>query len=115
MDEVIEPKVGCIAAALTIIGDKWSGLIIRELTSGAKRFSMLESALSGISPRTLSQRLDSLEEHQIIAKKVFAKSPPRIEYSLTPRGEDLMPILQSMVEWGAKYSMLSIDPSSPKA
>ncbi len=104
MDEVIEPKVGCIAASLAIIGDKWSGRIVRELTSGPKRFSSLEAELEGISPRTLSQRLDWLEEQEVITKKAFAEVPPRVEYALAPKGEDLIPILRSMVEWGAKYS-----------
>jgi len=103
MDEVIEPHNGCIAAALKIIGDKWSGLIIRELTSGPKRFGALEIALAGISPRTLSQRLDLLEDQMVITKKAFAETPPRVEYTLSPKGEDLIPILKSMVEWGARH------------
>lgn len=104
MDEVLEPKGGCIAAALKILGDKWSGLIIRELTAGPCRFGGLEPALPGISPRTLSQRLTSLQESGIITKKVYAEAPPRVEYRLTAKGQDLIPILQSMVEWGDKYS-----------
>lgn len=109
MDEVIEPKVGCISASLAIIGDKWSGLIIRELTSGPKRFSVLQTALKGISPRTLSQRLDWLEEQEVLSKKTFQEAPPRVEYALAPKGEDLIPILQSMVEWGAKHSPRRVD------
>ncbi len=104
MDEVIEPKCGCIAASLQVIGDKWSGLLVRELTSGPKRFGALQEALQGISPRTLSQRLDALEACCIITKTVFAEAPPRVEYALTKKGEDLIPILQSMVAWGVKYS-----------
>jgi DNA-binding HxlR family transcriptional regulator len=104
MNEVTEPRGGCIAAALNIIGDKWSGLIIRELTAGPRRFGELQTALAGISPRTLSQRLDSLEAEAVISKKTYAEVPPRVEYSLTPKGEDLTPILQSMVAWGNKYS-----------
>ena len=107
MDEVVEPKGGCMAAALSILGDKWSGLIIRELTAGPRRFGALEQALTGISPRTLSQRLDSLEARAVISKKVFAESPPRVEYALTAKGEELIPILQSMVAWGAKHTPAS--------
>ncbi|MBX6333963.1 helix-turn-helix transcriptional regulator [Candidatus Saccharibacteria bacterium] len=105
MNEVTEPRGGCIAAALKIIGDKWSGLIIRELTAGPRRFSELQTALAGISPRTLSQRLDFLEAEAVINKKTYAEVPPRVEYSLTAKGEDLIPILQSMVAWGNKYSV----------
>jgi DNA-binding HxlR family transcriptional regulator len=104
MDAVKEPRGGCIAAALKVVGDKWSGLLIRELTDGARRFGELQEALAGISPRTLSQRLDLLEAEDILSKKVYAESPPRVEYSLTPKGEDLIPILRSMVAWGDKYS-----------
>ena len=69
MNEVTEPRCGCIAAALKILGDKWSGFIIRELTAGPRRFSELQAALTGISPRTLSQRLDFLEAEAVIIKK----------------------------------------------
>lgn len=104
MHEVTEPRGGCIAAALKIIGDKWSGFIIRELTAGPRRFGELQAALSGISPRTLSQRLDLLEVEAVISKKTYAEVPPRVEYSLTTKGEDLIPILESMIAWGDKYS-----------
>lgn len=104
MDEVIEPKCGCIVAALKVIGDKWSGLVIRELTAGPQRFGSLQSALPGISPRTLSQRLDSLEGESIITRTTYAEAPPRVEYSLTPKGEELIPILQAMINWGNKHA-----------
>lgn len=107
MDALTEPKDGCISAALRVIGDKWSGLIIRELTKGTGRFGTLQEALPGISPRTLSQRLDLLEVEGIITKQSFAEVPPRVEYTLTPKGEDLIPILKSMVAWGDKYSTTS--------
>jgi len=109
MECVTEPRFGCIAAAIQIIGDKWSGLLIRELTKGPQRFSALEQAMPGISPRTLSQRLDSLEQQGILTKKAYAEAPPRVEYSLTPKGEDLIPILHSMVAWGSKYAQPELD------
>ncbi len=104
MHEVTEPRGGCIAAAVSILGDKWSGFIIREMTGGPRRFGALQEAVVGISPRTLSQRLDSLEASGVISKKVYAEAPPRVEYALTPKGEDLIPILESMIAWGDKYS-----------
>src|SRR6478672_7071036 len=104
MDEVVEPSCGCIAAALRVVGDKWSGLIVRELTAGPRRFGELQQALPGISPRTLSQRMDMLEASCIVTKKSFAEVPPRVEYSLTDKGEDLVPIIRSMADWGAKYA-----------
>ncbi len=103
----VEPTDGCVASAMEIIGNKWTALILRDLVDEPRRFGELEQSISGISPRTLSQRLDDLEMHSIISKKSFAEVPPRIEYSLTPKGRDLIPILQQMGNWGAKYRATS--------
>lgn len=102
--QTIEPQVGCIATAMEIIGNKWTALILRDLFSGPKRFCELEKSVGNINPRTLSQRLDDLEAHSIITKQSFAEVPPRIEYTLTSKGEDLLPILQQMAAWGTKHS-----------
>ncbi|HEX4774529.1 MAG TPA: helix-turn-helix domain-containing protein [Candidatus Saccharimonadales bacterium] len=99
----IEPKVGCIASAMQIVGNKWTALILRDLFSGSKRFCELEKLVGGINPRTLSQRLDDLEAHGIITRQSFAEVPPRTEYSLTSKGADLLPVLQKMAAWGTKY------------
>src|SRR3954464_12500391 len=99
----IEPKIGCIASAMEIIGNKWTALILRDLCSGSKRFGELEKSVGSINPRTLSQRLDDLEMHGIITKKSFAEVPPRIEYTLTKKGQDLVPVLHQMAAWGNKY------------
>jgi DNA-binding HxlR family transcriptional regulator len=100
----IEPQVGCIAAAMKIVGNKWTALILRDLFSGPKRFCELEQLVGNINPRTLSQRLDDLEENGIINRKSFAEVPPRTEYSLTKKGQDLLPVLKQMAAWGTKYS-----------
>lgn len=99
----LEKKSGCIASAMAIIGSKWTALILRDLTDGPKRFGELEKSVGNINPRTLSQRLDDLEAQGIITKQSFAEVPPRIEYALTEKGEDLMPVLKQMAEWGDKY------------
>lgn len=99
----LEPKVGCIASAMEIIGSKWTALILRDLANGPRRFSELEKSVGSINPRTLSQRLDDLERHSIITKKSYAEVPPRIEYTLTKKGEDLIPVLKAMSAWGDKY------------
>jgi DNA-binding HxlR family transcriptional regulator len=100
----IESRPGCVAAALCILGNKWTALIVMELAKGTARFSALENRLGGISPRTLSQRLDDLEEDKLITKKSYAEVPPRVEYELTAKGQDLLPILKSMAAWGDKHS-----------
>jgi len=99
----LEPKVGCIAGAMEIIGNKWTALILRDLTTGPKRFGELEKSVGGINPRTLSQRLDDLQRHGIIDRETFAEVPPRCEYSLTDKGRDLVPVLKQMATWGNKY------------
>lgn len=100
----LEPQVGCIAATMQIIGNKWTALILRDLFQGPRRFCELEKSVGSINPRTLSQRLDDLEGHGIITRQSFAEVPPRIEYTLTAKGNDLLPILQQMATWGTKYS-----------
>ncbi len=99
----IEPVEGCISSCLVVLGNKWTALILNELVLGSRRFTELERALDGISPRTLSQRLDDLEKHEIITKQNYAESPPRIEYTLTQKGHDFVPILRQMAAWGTKY------------
>lgn len=106
----LEPRVGCIAGAMEIIGNKWTALLLRDLAGGPKRFGELEKSLAagggakGISPRTLSQRLDDLADRGIIERRSYHEVPPRCEYSLTEKGEDLLPILRQMAVWGEKYS-----------
>jgi DNA-binding HxlR family transcriptional regulator len=99
----IEPRIGCVAAAMEVIGAKWTSLILKELHSGPKRFYEFEEAIPKLNPRTLSQRLDDLESHGIVTKERFNEVPPRIEYSLTEKGQDLIPVLRSMATWGNKY------------
>jgi DNA-binding HxlR family transcriptional regulator len=99
----IEPHIGCIASAMEIIGNKWTAVLLRDLCSGPKRFGQLERSLVGISPRTLSQRLDDLETQGIISRQMLDEIPPRHEYVLTVKGQDLVPILKQMAVWGAKY------------
>ncbi len=99
----LEPKSGCIASAMEIIGNKWTALILRDLSLGPKRFGELEKSVGNINPRTLSQRLEDLERHAIVTKKSYAEVPPRTEYTLTKKGEDLLPVLRAMSAWGNKY------------
>lgn len=67
------------------------------------RFSDLQQSVGGINPRTLSARLDELEAIGIVTRQCFAEVPPRVEYALTPKGRDFIPILNKMVEWGRKH------------
>jgi DNA-binding HxlR family transcriptional regulator len=89
-----------VARTAQLIGGKWTILIIRDLASGVKRFNQLERSLQGISPKTLSERLRSLEEEGIIIRRTFAEVPPRVEYSLTEKGHDLVSVIDSMRNYG---------------
>lgn len=91
-----------VAKTLKIIGSKWTILILRDLLEGTKRFGELQRSLLGISPKTLSQRLDQLEKDGILTKKVFAEVPLHVEYSLTKKGLSLNAIICKMREWGEK-------------
>lgn len=100
----IEPHEGCVANAVKVLGNKWTPLILLDMAECEKRFCQLERSLPGISPRTLSQRLEELVEHKIITKKAYAEVPPRVEYNLTQKGRDFIPVLKQMAAWGTKYS-----------
>lgn len=91
-----------VEKTLKVIGKKYAALIIRDLLTGKKRFGELLTSLSGISPRTLSARLDELEQDNVIKKKIFPVMPLHVEYSLTKRGSELHDILEQMSRWGQK-------------
>jgi DNA-binding HxlR family transcriptional regulator len=104
---VLDPSpesFGCpVARTAQIMGNKWTPLIVRDLAAGCRRFSELERGLHGISPKTLSERLKRLEEAQIVERACFAEVPPRVEYSLTPKGHALLPVIESMRQFGLQW------------
>jgi DNA-binding HxlR family transcriptional regulator len=78
-------------------------LVIRDLADGRSRFCELERSLEGISPRTLSLRLRSLEEEGIVERHTFPEVPPRVEYSLTRKGLALLPLIEDMRTYGREW------------
>src|SRR5438552_8334059 len=99
----IDDTVCPIARTAEIISGKWTLLIIRDLASGVKRFNQLERSLHGISPKTLSERLRYLEEKGIIFRQTFAEVPPRVEYSLSEKGHDLVDVVECMRCYGKQW------------
>ena len=94
-------EYGCpVARTADLISNKWTPLIIRDLAKQQMRFSELERSLKGISPKTLSERLKRLEESAVIQRTCFAEVPPRVEYQLTEKGHALLPIIDTMREFG---------------
>jgi DNA-binding HxlR family transcriptional regulator len=86
-----------------LIGGKWTLLLVRDLAEGRSRFCELERSLAGISPRTLSLRLRALEEDGIVERHTYPEVPPRVEYSLTQKGIDLLPIIDCMRQYGRRW------------
>ncbi|MGG1220507.1 helix-turn-helix domain-containing protein [Priestia endophytica] len=97
-----------IEKTMSVIGGKWTFLILRELFTEPKRFGELQKTLKNVSPRTLSLRLKELEHEGIISRKIYAEIPPHVEYSLTSKGETLRPIFEAMKEWGNTWDVLGI-------
>ncbi|GAB4243616.1 MAG: helix-turn-helix domain-containing protein [Thermoleophilia bacterium] len=102
---VTNEEVCPVLKTADIISGKWTLLILRDLAEGINRFSALERSLAGISPKTLSERLKALEKAGIIDRESFAEVPPRVEYTLTPMGLDLIPLIDHMRDYGAKWLM----------
>jgi DNA-binding HxlR family transcriptional regulator len=89
-----------VERAVNVLEGKWTLLILRELLGGTKRFGELRSALPGISPKTLVERLRILEQQALIAREIYPEVPPRVEYALTDFGQTLRPIVEALRDWG---------------
>lgn len=95
---------GCpVEATLELIGGKWKGLILFHLLDGTHRFSELRRKLPSVTQRMLTKQLRELEQCGVIRRVVHAEVPPRVEYSLTPLGETLRPVVLALKEWGEGY------------
>ena len=92
-----------VERTLEVIGGRWKVLILRELFQGVHRFGQLHRALHGITQKMLTQQLREMEEDGIIHREVYLQVPPKVEYSLTPLGESLKPIMDSMHQWGVRH------------
>ena len=100
MNQVHESGTCAVAACAAIIGAKWTALLVHDLSEGPRRFSELEHSCSGISPRTLAERLRALEQEGILERRSYPESPPRVEYELTAKGDALLPIIEAMRTFG---------------
>ncbi len=102
-----QKSVSCpVEVTLAVIDGRWKVLLLQELFGGVRRFGELHRALRGVSHRTLTQQLRELEKHRIIRRKVYRQVPPKVEYSLTPLGESLEPVLMAMHAWGESNAHL---------
>jgi DNA-binding HxlR family transcriptional regulator len=92
--------------AFDLLGKKWTGLIIRSLLDGPKRFSDLTEIISNISAKVLADRMKELEQLGIITRNVYPEIPVRIEYDLTDKGRDLKTSLDEIQQWAEKWIVL---------
>jgi DNA-binding HxlR family transcriptional regulator len=94
-----------IARTLDVVGERWTILILRDLVvSGPRKFQDFERSLAGISPNTLSTRLKRLEEAGIVERRFYEQHPPRAEYVLTEKGNELRPVLKALLDWGRRHT-----------
>ena len=86
-----------------IIRGKWKAVILCHLCDGAKRFLELHRITCGVSQKVLNESLKQLEDDELISKKIYAEVPPKVEFSLTRKGEDLIPAIKIIEEWSKKH------------
>ena len=103
MNDVHDGSCCAVAATSDLIGSKWTALLVHDLSEGPRRFTELEHACPGISPRTLSERLHMLEGQGIVERHSYPESPPRVEYRLTDKGDALLPIIEAMRGFGHSW------------
>lgn len=103
--EVAQRRAGScpVVATAEIVAGKWTLLLLRDLARGPMRFTDLQRSLAGISPRTLSLRLRALEDQGVVVREEYCETPPRVEYSLTDKGADLLPIVEAMRDYGSRW------------
>ncbi len=104
MNEKTKELPACpVETTLTLIGDKWKVLILRDLMPGTKRFGELKKSIDTVSQKVLTAQLRDMEANGLVHRDVYAEVPPRVEYSLTELGQSLKPILDAMWNWGEDY------------
>lgn len=101
----ISEKTCSLRDVLDIIGGKWSMPIIYVLSKGKMRFKELEKSVEGINTRMLVKELKNMEANGIVTREVFATVPPTVEYTLTVKGEKLLPSIVSLHKWGQEFTV----------
>jgi DNA-binding HxlR family transcriptional regulator len=103
-EQPLRPRPCSVAAALDILGERWSLLAIREMAYGVHRFDQI-TAYTGASRDILASRLRKLEQRGIVERRQYSEHPPRFEYHLTEAGEDLVPVLRALRQWGDRWAV----------
>jgi len=100
--DVSRPRPCSVAATLELVGERWSLLVVRELSYGVHRFDAIRAA-TGAPRNMLAARLRTLEDAAVLERRQYSDRPPRFEYHLTPAGRDLVPVLLTLQEWGDRH------------
>ena len=104
LDQNIDYHYRCaVEATLDVVGGKWKGVIVYHLLQGTRRFGELRRLIPDVTQRMLTLHLRELESDGIVHREVYREVPPRVEYTLTPFGKSLAPILHIMQAWGEEY------------
>ncbi|WP_424952747.1 winged helix-turn-helix transcriptional regulator [Deinococcus sp.] len=105
VEDQVQARPECtVERALAVIDGKWTTLMLRDLLGGTRRFGELRANLSGISPKTLTDRLRDLERHGVLTRTVYPQIPPRVDYTLTDKGRALGRVVEAMAEWGRDWT-----------
>lgn len=100
---------------MDVVGDRWIILILRDLSWGRQRFSVLLASLKGISANRLAERLKRLEENGMVERVFYSDHPPRAEYRLTTKGRAFIPVLTAMRQYGDEWEPRSREVATPGA
>lgn len=90
-------------SAIDLLGKKWTGLIIRVLLGGPRRFKDIKEQIPDMSDKILTERMKELELLGVLQRHVYAETPVRIEYDLTPKGKALENVIESIQTWGESW------------
>jgi DNA-binding HxlR family transcriptional regulator len=93
-----------VSCTLDVLGDRWSLLVVRDLVRGKHRFAEFLESTEGIPTNILADRLKRLVAGRIVKTRPYSARPPRVEYLLTAKGEDLRPVIRALAEWGFKHA-----------
>ncbi len=105
MVKLCKESSGCIFDTLQLVGNKWVMIILLKLLEGTKRFGVLQKEIEQISPKVLTQQLKKLEREGLVTRTVYPEIPPRVEYSLTDKSQELAPLIERVIKWGEKYQL----------
>ncbi|MEX1994211.1 MAG: helix-turn-helix domain-containing protein [Steroidobacteraceae bacterium] len=108
------PPPGCpMAACMAVLGGAWTPSVIWKLSGGPRRFGELQRDIPGISPKMLTARLRELSDKGVVIRKVLPSSPPSVEYSLSDLGQELLPVIDSIVRVGTRLRESAMTQAAP--